>query len=137
MTSARRSRQCPRHCTAQTQLVFTHRGEEHVIQCKRKVKRADGPEEDHAHARYGGRRGATEVVGLEEEVDVGSELDALSAGHGQQPVVIQHRVQALDPLWVDVPVAHDPRAHLWEENQEELDHVAAGRWDLGPGLRSV
>lgn len=72
----------------------------------------DRPEEDHAHARYGGRRGAAEVVSLEEKVDVGSELDALSAGHRQQPVVVQHRVQALDPLWVNVTVAHDPRAHL-------------------------
>lgn len=65
-------------------------------------------------------------MSLEEEVDVGSELDALSAGHGQQPVVIQHRVQALDPLWVDVTVAHNPRAHIWEENTEEKrDLVAA------------
>lgn len=64
-------------------------------------------------------------MSLEEEVDVGSELDALSAGHGQQPVVIQHRVQALDPLWVDVTVAHNPRAHIWEENTEKCDMVAA------------
>lgn len=76
------------------------------------AKTEDGPEEDHAHAGYRGWRRAAEVVSLEQEVDVGPELDALSAGHGQQPVVIQHRVQALDPLWVDVTVAHNPRAHL-------------------------
>lgn len=67
------------------------------------------PEEDHSHARDGGGRRAAQVVRLEEEVDVGSELDALPGRHRQQPVVVEHRVERLDPLRVDVAVAHDPR----------------------------
>ena len=50
---------------------------------------------------------------LKQEVDVGSKLDPLSAGHSEQAVVVQDRVQTLYPLWIYVPVTHDPRAHLW------------------------
>lgn len=48
------------------------------------------PEEDHAHARDGGRRGTAEIVRLEQEVDIWAKLDALAAGHGEQAVVVQH-----------------------------------------------
>ena len=49
---------------------------------------------------------------LKQEVDVGSKLYSLPGRHGQESVVIQDRVQGLDPLRVDVAVAHDPRLHF-------------------------
>lgn len=76
-------------------------------------------------------------MSLEEEVDVGSELDALPAGHGQQPVVIQHRVQALDPFWVYIPIAHNPRVHLWEKKPKNvICKVLTQRQDENQKLKS-
>lgn len=74
----------------------------------------DWPEKDHAHAGYGGGWGTAEVVSFKQKVNVGSELDAFSAGHGQQPIIIEHRVQALNPLRVYVAIAHNPWIHLWK-----------------------
>ena len=51
-------------------------------------------------------------IGFEDEVDVGAELDALARRHRQQPVVVEHRVERLDPLGIDVAVAYDPRLDL-------------------------
>lgn len=39
------------------------------------------PEENHAHAGDGGWRGAAQIVGLKQEVDVGAKLNPLTAGH--------------------------------------------------------
>jgi hypothetical protein len=36
-------------------------------------------------------------MALKNEVDVVGKLDALPIGHGEQPVVIQHTVQRLNP----------------------------------------
>ena len=69
-------------------------------------------EEDHPHPRDGRGRRELEVVRLEDEVDVGAELDALARRHREQPVVVEHRVERLDPLGVDVAVADDPRLDL-------------------------
>lgn len=49
-----------------------------------------------------------QTVGFEEKVDVGAELNALARRHREQAIVVQHRIQCLDPLRVDVPVADDP-----------------------------
>lgn len=46
------------------------------------------PEEDDAHAGDGGRGSTAQVVGLKQEVDVWAELNALTAWHCQQTVVI-------------------------------------------------
>lgn len=57
------------------------------------VKRSEAlPEEDHAHAGDGGWWGAAQIVGLKQEVDVGAELNPLTAGHREQAIIIQHRV---------------------------------------------
>ena len=45
---------------------------------------------------------------LEQEVDIGTKLYALSGGHGEEAVVVQHRVEGLYPFWVNVSVAHNP-----------------------------
>ena len=65
-------------------------------------------EVDHPHPRHRRRRGELQVVRLEDEVDVRPELDALAARHRQQPVVVQHRIQRLDPFRIDVAVADHP-----------------------------
>ena len=40
-------------------------------------------------------------MALKNEVDVVGKLDALPIGHGEQPVVIQHTVERLNPpAWV-------------------------------------
>lgn len=42
----------------------------------------DWPQKDHAHARYGCWRGAAQVVGLKQEVNIWAKLDTLPTGHG-------------------------------------------------------
>ena len=69
------------------------------------------PEKDHSHAGDGGWWGTAKVVSLKQEVNIGPKLDAFSTRHGQQPIIIKHRVETLNPLWVDVAVAHNPWAH--------------------------
>ena len=66
-------------------------------------------EKDHAHPGDGGWRRVRQIDRLEDEVDVGSELDPLAVRQRQQPVIVEHRVQRLDPLRVHVAVADDPR----------------------------
>ena len=63
---------------------------------------------DHSAPAYGGGRREAQVLTLEDKIDVGGELDALPAGHGEQAVVVQDRVQRFDPLGVDVSIAHNP-----------------------------
>lgn len=75
------------------------------------------PEEDDAHAGDGGGGSTAQVMGLEQEVDIRAELNAFSARHRQQTVVVQDGVQGLHPLWVDIAVAHDPRTHLYREKE--------------------
>lgn len=43
---------------------------------------------------------------------IGREAEALSVGQSQQLVVIQHRVQVLNPLRVHVAIKHNPLALL-------------------------
>ena len=51
-------------------------------------------------------RGELEVMGFENEVDVVSEADSFSVGQREQVVVVQHGVERLDPLRVNVAVAY-------------------------------
>ena len=83
---------------------------------KKRSRPRGSPQEDHAHPGDGGRGGAAEVVRLEQEVDVGAELDSLPRGHGQEAVVVQDGVERLDPLGVNVTVADDPRLNLCNIN---------------------
>ena len=80
-------------------------------------------EEDHAHPGDCRGGGELEVVGLEDEVDVRAELDAFSRGHREQPVVVEDRVERLDPLGVDVAVADDPALDVGRL----AHHLARGR----------
>eukprot|EP00962_Isochrysis_galbana_P019611 scaffold5708_cov107-Isochrysis_galbana.AAC.11 len=59
---------------------------------------------------------------LEDEVDVGAKLDALAVGHGEQPVVVEHRVERLDPLGINIAVADDPALDI----RKLLHHLAGG-----------
>ena len=78
---------------------------------------AHSPEEYHAHTRDGGGRRTAQVMWLEQEVHVGPKLDPLTGGHSQQSVIVQHGVERLDPLGVDVSVANDPRLDIdWLPN---------------------
>lgn len=45
-------------------------------------------------------------MGLEDEVDVVSEADPFAVGQREEVVVVQHRVEGLDPLRVNVAVAY-------------------------------
>jgi hypothetical protein len=45
------------------------------------------------HSRHGSRGGETEVMGLENKVNIGAERDPLSVGEGQEVVVVKHRVE--------------------------------------------
>ena len=77
------------------------------------------PQEDHAHSGDGGRGGRAQIMRLKQEVDVGPKLDSLSGGHGQETVVIQHWVERLHPLWVNVTVTDNPGLDLWNTNKCE------------------
>ena len=75
------------------------------------------PQKDHSHAGDSGRRRTAQVVRLEQKVHVWTKLNSLPGRHRQQSVVIQHRVQRLDPLRVDVSVADNPRLNFdWFTN---------------------
>jgi hypothetical protein len=65
-------------------------------------------EEEHRRARHRGGRRELQVVALEDEVHVRPELNALAGRERQQPVIVEHGVERLDPLGVDVAVADDP-----------------------------
>ncbi len=69
-------------------------------------------QEDHPHARDGGGRGEGEVAGLEDEVHVVPEGDALAGREGEQVVVVQDGVERFDPFGVDVAVVDYPGEDL-------------------------
>lgn len=49
---------------------------------------------------------------LEDKVDVVPEADAFPVGQREKVVVVEHRVEGLDPLGVHVSIADQPRLHL-------------------------
>lgn len=51
-------------------------------------------------------------MGLEEEVNVRTELNPFPRRHREKTVVVEDRVERLDPLRVDVAVTDDPRLHV-------------------------
>lgn len=51
-------------------------------------------------------------MGLKDEVHVASEAYALSVGKRQQVVVVQHGIERLDPLRVNITITNKPRLYL-------------------------
>lgn len=86
-----------------------------IVQCFGYTQIYSVPEEDHSHSRNGGRGGTAQVMGLKQEVHIRSKLDSLSGWHGKEPVVIQYRIQGLDPLWINVTITNNPRLDLYLE----------------------
>lgn len=52
------------------------------------------------------------------KVNIWAELNPLSTGHGEEPIVIQNGVEGLDPLRVDITIAYYPGAHICFQNEE-------------------
>mmetsp|Transcript_82350 Transcript_82350/g.197524 ORF Transcript_82350/g.197524 Transcript_82350/m.197524 type:complete len:323 (-) Transcript_82350:85-1053(-) len=71
-----------------------------------------GGHKDDAGAGDGGRRGVAEALHLEHDAAVVRHGDAVVVGQRQDLVVIQDRVQVLDPNCVNGPIANDPRVVL-------------------------
>lgn len=63
---------------------------------------------DHSHSGNGSRRGKLKIIGLEDEVDIGSEGDTLTSWEGEKMVVVEHAVQGLNPLRVNIAITDDP-----------------------------
>ena len=72
-----------------------------------------GAHEHHAVARHGGGGGVLDVVRLEHHLAVGRHGDAVAVGQRQRLVVVQHRVEVLDPDSVHGPVQHEPDVFPW------------------------
>eukprot|EP00968_Pinguiococcus_pyrenoidosus_P008406 scaffold602_cov298-Pinguiococcus_pyrenoidosus.AAC.10 len=65
-------------------------------------------EPDHAASGDGGGRGMLQAVHLHEDANVGGNGKPLAVWQRQQFVVIQHRVEVLRPLRIDVAIKDDP-----------------------------
>ena len=63
---------------------------------------------DHAASGDGGRRGVVDVVRLEDDLAVVRHGQPVAVGQRQRSVVVQHRVEVLDPQRVHRTVQHDP-----------------------------
>ena len=75
--------------------------------------------EHHAIARHCGWRSVVDVVHLKDDLAVGRHGDAVTVSQGQGLVVVQHRVQVLDPDGVHRPIKHQPHVltlHTGGEN---------------------
>ena len=58
-----------------------------------------------------------QAVRLEEEVDVGTELNPPARRQCEQSVVVQHGVQCLYPFRVDVAIADHPGPHVFKDKE--------------------
>ena len=74
----------------------------------------------HAHARHGGRGGVVDVVGLKENLAVWRHGDAVAVGQGERLVVVQHRVQILNPDGIHGTVHDQPNKFTCEERMHLL-----------------
>ena len=72
---------------------------------------------DHAVARHGGRGGVVDVVGLEDDLAVWRHGDAVTVRQSECLVVVQHRVQILNPNGVHWAVQNQPDVFTCEHSQ--------------------
>ena len=62
----------------------------------------------HPATGYGGRRSVVDVVRLEDDLAIGRHGQPVAVGQRQRPVIIQHRVEILDPQRVHRSIQHQP-----------------------------
>jgi len=58
------------------------------------------------------RTGKRELVALKHEVHVTAELDSFTIGQSEQSIVVQHGVEGLHPLRVNVTITDNPGVRL-------------------------
>lgn len=71
--------------------------------------------EDHAIARDGSWRGVVDVMRLEDNLAVGGHWNSIAISQRQRAVIIQHRVQVLNPDGINWPIQHDPNVLTWHK----------------------
>lgn len=67
---------------------------------------------------------------FKDEVHIWAKLNPFSARHGEQPIVIQDRIQRLDPLRVDIAIADDPGVHLCFQSRRVETSVQQGQLEM-------
>ena len=55
----------------------------------------------------------TEIVRLEQKINIGPELDSPARRQSQESVVVQNGIQRLDPLRVHITITHYPRINFY------------------------
>ena len=88
-----------------------------------------GVDVEHAAAAHRRRRRPAEILDLEEQLDDGRDREALAVRERERLVVVEHGVEVLGPLRVDVAVEDDPvalaqlpevvRAHRADDGREQ------------------
>jgi len=73
--------------------------------------------EDHSIARDGGRRCVVNVVNLKDDLAVGGHRDTIPVGQSERLVVVQHRVEVLDPNGINWAIQHKPDMVSLSENK--------------------
>ena len=63
---------------------------------------------DHSASGHGGGRGVVDVVRLEDDFAVRRHGQTVPVGQRQRPVVVQHRVEVLDPQRIHRAVQDEP-----------------------------
>lgn len=79
--------------------------------------------EDHAVAGDGSRGGVVNVVRLKDDLAVGSHGNPITIGEGQRAVIIQHRVQILNPDGINWPIQNNPNVLTWDKYSEKKHTV--------------
>ena len=79
------------------------------------------PEKNHSHARDGRWRRTAQIMGFEQEVHVGSELNTFTRRHGQETVVVQDRIQRFNPFRINITITDDPRLNFFERRASSTE----------------
>ena len=85
-------------------------------------------EEDHPHAWDSSRTRILQWVRLKYEIHIICETNALSVRQSQKMVVVQHTIERLNPLRINVSVTDNP----WSSGQRLLDN-----WSSSSSQHSV
>ena len=72
---------------------------------------------DHAVPGHCGRRGIVYVVGLKDDFTVWGHWDTITIGQGQGLVVVQHRVEVLNPDGINWTVQYKPDVFTCTDGQ--------------------